>query len=507
MDQQLTTHAIPAAGVKRMHNQREPMLMWVYTGLAKVEILGEKYLLRAGHAVWIPAGVEYGISTRPGTVAFPIFPAARDMGVRISRPHRVRVGREWGPWLVYQFARSIGYLQGTAPGLAALAPQVAADGAPGCAVALPPQPFADAALDTAMRILQDPGSPATVEQLASAASVSTRTLQKQFVAQTGMSIVQWRRQVRVALAAGLIAAGQHIGWAARQVGFETTAGLTRAFHSHVGMSPREFAQLKPPVPELADAPLTSPPPVPASQTWERVNDFHVLVWVYRGAARVVIGRQTYELIQGDVAWLPAGESNVVHVEQGAIVLPLGSREAKLPTVVPGVLVQSFADIEENYLLHTVVANYSHLRPDGHDPHAIVYLFARRAQEAARCGDGVGQGAVTAAVVEVLHRVRATPEDRRTLAQWATELGVSTLDLSQGVHAAVGMPFKQWRSQLRMTVARSLLEQGKSVEHIARRLGYAHPSSFCKVFSDNHRMSPREYQRSGWQCTQEALIVP
>lgn len=150
-------------------------------------------------------------------------------------------------------------------------------------------------------------------------------------------------------------------------------------------------------------------------------------------------------------------------------------------------------------MHTVVANYTHLRPEIHDPARISRLVRNSA--AAR-----PHGSRQSDPVEtILGALRADPTDSRTLSEWSARLGVDENLLHQGFTEATGQSYPRWRAQLRMTLARAHLEEGLSAGETARRLGYAHASGFTKVFIAAHGMSPRAYQRRGWRGAAEGLI--
>ena len=118
------------------------------------------------------------------------------------------------------------------------------------------------------------------------------------------------------------------------------AGFTRAFHTQTGMTPRQYKKARPVIPRHDDTlatdfselmlpqlqpeaapPEASPPSVPATQTWNRINDFHVLVWLYRGAARVMVGERTRRLRRGDAIWLPAGVGHGITLSRSSLLTP------------------------------------------------------------------------------------------------------------------------------------------------------------------------------------------
>ncbi|MFB7918196.1 helix-turn-helix domain-containing protein [Streptomyces sp. NPDC056061] len=90
----------------------------------------------------------------------------------------------------------------------------------------PPLPTSPEALAAARTLLQNPSHGAGVVELAQSAGVGVRTLQQQFLKETGLPFARWRTAARVATAASLLGLGHDIGWTGRQVGFSTPAGFT-----------------------------------------------------------------------------------------------------------------------------------------------------------------------------------------------------------------------------------------------------------------------------------------
>lgn len=521
---------VPTSQAVSVHNTRDPSLLWVHAGTAEVRAAQQEYLLSSGQGIWLPAGIPYTVEVGADSVAFPIFPAAGTRAPNLDRPQRINLSNSWSEWLIYQFARSIGYLRGATSDTSLLDLVAGSryatpkeEARPIEQVPLPPMPRSPEALTVAHSLLQRPDDPSETTDHARAVNISVRTLQLQFLQETGLPFIRWRTAVRVAASAALMDAGHEIGQAGRQVGFSTPAGFTRAFHTQTGMTPRQYKKARPVIPRHDDTlatdfselmlpqlqpeaapPEASPPSVPATQTWNRINDFHVLVWLYRGAARVMVGERTRRLRRGDAIWLPAGVRNSITLSRGSLLLPLGSRHGTPETRLPRNLVQRFPDEAELYLLHTFVANYSLVRPTSHDPNRITHSFLKHATRT-RAGAAEDLAGVTP-VYKIIRAVRNNPADRRTLTRWAQVLNADARDLGRAFLATTGQSYVAWRSEVRMTEARRYLEEGVGVAQAARRLGYAHPSAFTTVFTRAHDMSPREYQRNGWQYTDEPLII-
>ena len=60
----------------------------------------------------------------------------------------------------------------------------------------------------------------------------------------------------------------------------------------------------------------------------------------------------------------------------------------------------------------------------------------------------------------------TPDDRRTLAEWAGELAMSERTLARLIQRDTGLSFSRWRQQLHLVVAIRLLVEGMSVQRVS-----------------------------------------
>ena len=83
---------------------------------------------------------------------------------------------------------------------------------------------------------------------------------------------------------------------------------------------------------------------------------------------------------------------------------------------------------------------------------------------------------------------------RTLAQYASEAGVSTAHLSRCFTTTVGRSFREHRRVQRTEAARRMLtETSLKVHTIARRLGLRDPSQFIAQFRRDTGLSPAAYR--------------
>ena len=99
-----------------------------------------------------------------------------------------------------------------------------------------------------------------------------------------------------------------------------------------------------------------------------------------------------------------------------------------------------------------------------------------------------------ALVEVLTRMRAAPEDHRSLAQWAASVHMTERTLARHCQRELGMGLGEWRQRMRYLLAIDALEAGLSVQQIAYDLGYSTPSAFIAMFQREAGTSPEQFRR-------------
>jgi AraC-like DNA-binding protein/quercetin dioxygenase-like cupin family protein len=498
------TAADISAGHVDWHTNSHPILLWVSTGALTARTRDDEYPVSAGRAVWIPAGVSHAVSLERATVAVavPSWTRADTLGPERAVVRVIDVPAGLGDWLVHKYYRGPFVEDGP---ILDLTSGTAAYDAPGVGAAALPAPRSPEARAVTRALLRHPGSPLTMAQFAARESISSRTLHRQFVAETGMTFSRWRTRARIVSAAARIAAGRTIADAARRSGFETAAGFTRAFERHIGLTPSDYAarhrrrgraardrsqiESNAHLSALASGQQPLRPLIPAYRGPVRVNDSHVLLWVYRGSAEIHLGHRTRHLVQGQAIWVPAGVSFRVDLAEESILLPLGSRYGRTRIGVDDLRVFSFPPEAESVLLHTTFAEYTLLRPESPLP-VTDELFHEQFILTAP-----GEAEQTGAVGVVAGALRRNPADPRSLADWARTLGTSPGSLGRQFTRQCGMSYRLWRAQLRMHVARELLHLGERPGEVARRLGYASPAGFSKVFVAAHGVPPREFQRS------------
>lgn len=500
---------------------RRHALLWVRTGSAHVHLDETSTIqLSAGEGVWLPPAdgwSHHGITTEPGTVAFPLWLHA-DVGVgALSEPTRFEVPDGWQDWLIQNYNLLVtpltgrGYSQG---GLFDLlvrpngrSPADVRD-QPGCPVAPDPPalPRARGARAVAEELLSDPALSLTVEEWAARVHSSARTLRRDFLADTALTFEQWRLRCRLSAAVEFLIAGFSVDQVAARVGFASRSGFGRAFRQQFGSTPHEFSRMlsahqivgdlsqRVTAARQADHLVTmvragavapdAPELLPATRTTPHANDSHVLCWAYRGSGYLDVGGHRYEWGRGGAIWIPAGVEHVTGLRQDSISLPIGDAGAgELRLAEP--LQAQFPPAWDDYLMFCSVSARSVLRPEGYDPAHVVDLF--REQIAAQRALSVPMPTDARAHAAATSFLRTMAASNRA-AGW---------DLPGDVHRAfldeTGMTFARWRYAARMRVARDLLAAGAKPVSVAHRVGYAHLSNFSAAFTRFHGLPPRDYQ--------------
>jgi AraC-like DNA-binding protein len=237
------------------HRHEWHQLSFAVRGHLEVITDDARRIVPADRAVWVPAGVEHievmrapvsmrsiyiahaATQGRPSSVAGPA--AAPSTAARVVAPATCRT-IEVSPLLreLLLHISRIGALDRDKPeqarlvgvlfDLLAAAPDI------GLELRSPKDPRARrfAELDT-----ERPDDDASIAQLARRAGASLRTLERCFLAETGVAVGEWRRRMRLFHALRLLEAGGSVTDVALDVGYATTSAFSAAFTREFGRSP------------------------------------------------------------------------------------------------------------------------------------------------------------------------------------------------------------------------------------------------------------------------------
>lgn len=220
------------------HHHDWHQLSFALRGQLEIETEDVRRLVPADRAVWVPAGTAHSevmrapVSVRSLYVAPGAIPGRFDA----SRCRTLAVSpllRE----LILHITR-IGALDRRTPEQArligVLLDLLAAAGEVGLELRMPRDPRARRFVAL---ISEEPGEKAPIRELATRAGASLRTLERSFLAETGVAVGEWRRRHRLFHALRLLEAGAGVTTVAFEVGYATVSAFSTAFSRQFGASP------------------------------------------------------------------------------------------------------------------------------------------------------------------------------------------------------------------------------------------------------------------------------
>ncbi|TWB22716.1 AraC family transcriptional regulator [Nitrospirillum amazonense] len=103
-----------------------------------------------------------------------------------------------------------------------------------------PMPTDPRLLRLALRLLEAPDDDRTLDVLARDAGLSERTARRLFMAETGLSVIQWRQQARLTQALERLAKGEPVAEVADALGYATPSNFIAMFRRAFGEPPARY---------------------------------------------------------------------------------------------------------------------------------------------------------------------------------------------------------------------------------------------------------------------------
>jgi AraC-like DNA-binding protein/quercetin dioxygenase-like cupin family protein len=232
----VATFPMPAGVVFNWHTHEDHQLAWAASGVLTVRTEAADWVLPPTRALWIPAGLKHetladGVATMRSLYLRPDRSPAS-----WTRPVPVTVS----PLL----AELIGHLgeDSLDAGARSRAEALLGD-------LLRPVPMTtieirmpddDRAAAVAAGLLANPADGRTLAEWGRQVGASGRTLERAYIAGTGMTFGQWRRLARLQASLTELAAGRAVGAVARHVGYQTPSAFVAAFRKETGLTPAAY---------------------------------------------------------------------------------------------------------------------------------------------------------------------------------------------------------------------------------------------------------------------------
>jgi AraC-like DNA-binding protein len=227
---------MPRGSVFDWHTHGDHQLAWAPSGVLMVRTESTAWVLPPSRALWIPAGVRHEtLSTSSAT-----------MQALYVRPERCSIS--WtdctpvaaGPLL----AELIAYLADPDldPAARARGESVVVDLLRPVTMATidVPMPVDDRARGVADALGEAPADNRTLEAWGREVGASERTLERSFLAETGLPFGRWRTRLRLSAALADLAEGAPVSTVARSVGYESPSAFVAAFRRETGVTPGAY---------------------------------------------------------------------------------------------------------------------------------------------------------------------------------------------------------------------------------------------------------------------------
>jgi AraC-like DNA-binding protein len=219
------------------HTHPWAQLVYAATGTMRVATPDAAWLAPPTRAIWVPGGVAHEIEMR-GTVAMRTLYLATD-DPRLVACRAIEVAPLLKELILHVVrlgmldVDDVGHarIEGLLLDLLAAAETVPFE------LPLPADPRARAFAD---RILAEPGAEASLAELAAGAGASLRTLQRLFLAGTGLSLEAWRGRARMQQAVVSLSNGASVTTAALDAGYQSPSAFIAAFKRAVGVTPAKW---------------------------------------------------------------------------------------------------------------------------------------------------------------------------------------------------------------------------------------------------------------------------
>lgn len=228
-------HAVPP------HRHGWAQLLYAKSGLMRVRVEERLWLVPPTRALWIPASTDHQFTVR-SEVAF------RSLYLSPERAEGLRSGLD-----AIQVSPLLRELILHIMSIGMLDPRIAAhDRIAGMLVDLIgdatridlalPMPKSRSVVRLAEHLQDAPHDIRPVSDMAKDMGQSLRSLQRHFVAETGMTIEQWRQKARLIGATAALSAGEDVTAVAFASGYESPSAFSAAFKRQFGLSPRDYAR-------------------------------------------------------------------------------------------------------------------------------------------------------------------------------------------------------------------------------------------------------------------------
>ncbi|MEA1650257.1 helix-turn-helix transcriptional regulator [Nitrospirillum sp. BR 11164] len=223
------------------------------------------------------------------------------------------------------------------------------------------------------------------------------------------------------------------------------------------------------------------------------HDWGQLLYAARGVMRVVADGVAWLVPPAQAVWLPPGAPHMVEMRGGVAMRTLyiaPALAAAAGAMPAGCQVLGVAPLLRELILHVVAVGM--LRADRVDQARLAGVVMDRLAAAERLPLSLIWPRDRRALA-VAERLRQDPADEADLEALGAAVGASARTLQRLFKEETGLRFGEWRQQLRLLHAASLLGTGLSVTQAGLEAGYGSTSAFVSAFRRRLGVTPARYR--------------
>lgn len=232
------THENPAGRDIPAHGHSRGELLGTFRGLMSVGTISGQWVVPSIHAVWIPPHYVHSMRSHGAFSGYLVSIAETACATLPMDPCTIVTSALLRAALLRAAAWDEGCLEMEQTHVAMVIFDEIRN-LPRQRLGLP-MPSDPRVLRIASALADNPADNRRLEEWASWTGMSTRTMIRRFIAETGFSFTEWRQQARLMRAQELLAAGTPVTTVALDLGYETVSAFIAMFRRAFGVTPTHY---------------------------------------------------------------------------------------------------------------------------------------------------------------------------------------------------------------------------------------------------------------------------
>jgi len=236
----LMSKAFPAGFRIAPHDHERDQLLYAASGTMRIRTERHAWIIPPDRALYMPAGVSHSLVMRSPVEMRTLYIARRDHAALPHQPVTFLASPLLRALVLALLDEPVAYgPKSRAARISALILDEIARASP-LALSIP-MPSDRRLLRLCEAVIEEPASPATLDDWADESGASRRTLARLFQSECGLTFTAWRQRVRFHAAMELLSRGEPVAAVARASGYRSSSAFAAAFRAVVGASPRDIA--------------------------------------------------------------------------------------------------------------------------------------------------------------------------------------------------------------------------------------------------------------------------